>query len=30
MLRLQKDEDLDRYRRDVERRQRSWNDIEME
>jgi len=30
MLRLQKDEDLDRYRRDVERRQRSWNDIEIE
>ena len=30
MLRTQKDEDLDRYRREVERRGRSWNDIDIE
>ena len=30
MLRTQKDEDLERYRREVERRGRSWNDIDIE
>ena len=30
MLRLQKDEDLERYRRESERRQRSWGDIDMD
>lgn len=30
MLRTQKDEDLSRYRREAERRGRSWNDIDIE
>ena len=30
MLRTQKDEDLERYRREVERRGRSWADLEIE
>jgi len=30
MLRGQKDEDLERYRREAERRQRSWGDIDMD
>ena len=30
MLRLQKDEDLERYRRESERKQRSWGDIDMD
>ena len=30
MLRTQKDEDLERFRREVERRGRSWNDIDIE
>ena len=30
IFRTQKDEDLERYRRDVERRGHSWGDIEIE
>ena len=30
MLRTQKDEDLERYRREVERRGRSWGELDIE